>query len=146
MSFTAAQKLRLPRTHHACAEESQRHVPWIPTPSSCAIPQLDPLKFHEERSFRVHSATSTVIHLLISNSLLPVPLSGLESAEASLGISAIRSLIAVAVRECFSAYAFKMCSLPVRTSAASRSSGGKTSVKVRPARYRTRYRTRYRYI
>jgi hypothetical protein len=57
MSFTAAQKLCLPRTHHACAEESRRHVPWIPAPSSCAIPQLDPLRFHEERSF--HRATST---------------------------------------------------------------------------------------
>ena len=57
MAFTAAQKLCLPRTRHACAEESQRHVPWIPAPSFCAIPQLDPQRFDEERSF--HSATST---------------------------------------------------------------------------------------
>ncbi len=57
MSFTAERNLPLPRLHHACAEESQRHVPWIPAPSFCAIPQLDPQRFDEERSF--HSATST---------------------------------------------------------------------------------------
>ncbi len=39
MSFTAERKLPLPRPHYACAEESQRHVPWIPAPS-----------FDEERS------------------------------------------------------------------------------------------------
>ncbi len=42
MSFTAERKLPLPRLHHACAEESQHHVPWIPAPSFCWIPQLDP--------------------------------------------------------------------------------------------------------
>jgi hypothetical protein len=40
MSFTAERKLPLRRLHHACAEESQRHVPWIPAPSFCAIPHL----------------------------------------------------------------------------------------------------------
>ena len=55
-SFTAERKLLLPRLHHACAEDSQRHVPWIPAPSFCAIPQLDPQRLDEERSF--HSATS----------------------------------------------------------------------------------------
>ncbi len=38
-------------------QESQRHMPWIPAPSFCAISQLDPQRFDEERSF--HSATST---------------------------------------------------------------------------------------
>jgi len=42
-----------------------------------------------------------------------------------LSTSLIRSLIAVAVRECLSAYAFKMCSLPVITSAASLSKAGR---------------------
>jgi hypothetical protein len=32
MSFTAKRKLLLPRLHHAGAEESQRHEPWIPSP------------------------------------------------------------------------------------------------------------------
>jgi hypothetical protein len=41
MSFTAERKLPLRRRHHAAAEESQRHKPWIPAPSFCAIPQLD---------------------------------------------------------------------------------------------------------
>ncbi len=54
MSFTAERKLPLPRRHHAGAEESQRHETWIPAPSFCAIPQLDPQRFDEERSF--HSA------------------------------------------------------------------------------------------
>ncbi len=59
MSFTAERKLPLPWLHHACAVESQRHEPWIPSPapSFCGIPQLDPQRFDEERSF--HSATST---------------------------------------------------------------------------------------
>ena len=57
MSFTAERKLPLPRRLHAGAEGSQRHEPWIPAPSFCAIPQLDPQRFDEERSF--HSATST---------------------------------------------------------------------------------------
>jgi hypothetical protein len=57
MSFTAERTLPLPKLHHAGAEESQRHEPWIPTPSFCGIPQLDPQRFDEERSF--HSATST---------------------------------------------------------------------------------------
>ena len=78
MSFTAERKLPLPRLHHACAEESQRHEPWVPAPSFCGIPQLDPQRVDEERSF--YSAT------LISISRLPVPLSGLKYAAASLGI------------------------------------------------------------
>jgi hypothetical protein len=57
MPFTAERKLPLPRLHHACAEESQRHVPWIHAPSFCAVPQLDPQRFYDKRSF--HSATST---------------------------------------------------------------------------------------
>jgi hypothetical protein len=59
MSFTAERKLPLPRRHHAGAEGSQRHEPWIPAPSFCAIPQLDPQRFDEERSSGFHSATST---------------------------------------------------------------------------------------
>jgi hypothetical protein len=57
MSFTAERKPPLPRRHHAGAEGSQRHEPWFPAPSFCAIPQLDPQRFDEEMSF--HSATST---------------------------------------------------------------------------------------
>jgi hypothetical protein len=59
MSFTAERKLPLPRAglHHAGTEESQRHEPWIPAPSFCGIPQLDPQRFDEKRSF--HSAAST---------------------------------------------------------------------------------------
>jgi hypothetical protein len=57
MSFTAERKLPLPRLHHVGAKESPRHEPWIPAPSFCGIPQLDPQRFDEERSF--HSATST---------------------------------------------------------------------------------------
>jgi hypothetical protein len=57
MSFTAERKLPLPRLHHAGAEESQRHKPWITAPSFCGIPQLDPQRFDEERSF--HIATTT---------------------------------------------------------------------------------------
>jgi hypothetical protein len=44
MSFTADRKHPLPWLHHACAEESQRHVPWIPAPSFCAIPHLPTLR------------------------------------------------------------------------------------------------------
>jgi hypothetical protein len=55
MSFTAERKLPLSRRRHAGAEGSQRHETWIPAPSCCAIPQLDPQIFDEERSF--HSAT-----------------------------------------------------------------------------------------
>jgi hypothetical protein len=36
-SFTTERKLPLCRLHHACAEESQCHVPWIPAPSFCSI-------------------------------------------------------------------------------------------------------------
>ena len=57
MSFTAERKLPFPRRLHAGAERSQHHEPWIPSPSSCGIPQLDPQRFDEETSF--HSATST---------------------------------------------------------------------------------------
>jgi hypothetical protein len=57
MSFTAERKLPLPRLHHAGAEGSQHHEPWIPAPSSCAMPQLHPRRFDEETSF--HRATST---------------------------------------------------------------------------------------
>ncbi len=57
MLFTAERKLPLPRRNHSGAEESQRHEPWIPAPSFCGIPQLDPQRFDEETSF--HSATST---------------------------------------------------------------------------------------
>jgi hypothetical protein len=53
MSFTAERKLPLPRLHHACAEESQRHMPWILAPPFYLIPQLAQ-RFDEERSF--HSA------------------------------------------------------------------------------------------
>jgi hypothetical protein len=57
MAFTAERKLPLPRRHHAAADESQRHEPWIPATSFCGSPQLDPQRFDEERSF--HSAAST---------------------------------------------------------------------------------------
>jgi hypothetical protein len=57
MPFTAERKLPLPRRHHAGAEGSQHHEPWIPSPSSCGIPQLDPRRFDEKTS--VHGATST---------------------------------------------------------------------------------------
>ena len=57
----------------------------------------------------------------------------------------MRSTIAVAVRECFSAYAFKMCSLPVMTSAASLSRAGKSPpCSNYNIKHRTRYRIRYR--
>ena len=56
MSFTAERKLPL-LPHHAGAEGSQRHETWILAPSFWGIPQLDPQRFDEERSF--HSATST---------------------------------------------------------------------------------------
>jgi hypothetical protein len=59
-SFTAERKLPLPRRHHAGAEGSQHHEPWIPSPSSCGIPQLDPQRFDEETSF--HSALIDVTH------------------------------------------------------------------------------------
>jgi hypothetical protein len=36
ISFTAEQKLRLPRRYHVCSEKSQRHVPWIPA-ESCTL-------------------------------------------------------------------------------------------------------------
>ncbi len=36
ISFTAEQKLPLPRLYHSCAEESQRHVSWIPA-ESCTL-------------------------------------------------------------------------------------------------------------
>jgi hypothetical protein len=83
MSFTAELNLTLPRLYHACAEESQRHVQWIPAPSFCAIPQLDPQRFDEERSF--HNATSTCwFRTAYSQSRCRVLL--LESAATSLGI------------------------------------------------------------
>jgi hypothetical protein len=48
MSFTAERKLPLPRLHHACGEESQQHVPWIPALSFPAIPQLDDALIHRD--------------------------------------------------------------------------------------------------
>jgi hypothetical protein len=42
ISFTTEQNLPLPRLYHACAEESERHVPWIPTESCTLFLQLAP--------------------------------------------------------------------------------------------------------
>jgi hypothetical protein len=59
MVFTAEQRPSLPRLPHACTEESQLLVPWIPSPAPafCAIPQLGPQRFEEEKS--VHITTYT---------------------------------------------------------------------------------------
>ena len=69
----------LPRLPHVCAEESQQLLPWIPASALASSSwQLHPQqKTHPETS--CHTSRSRCW-------LLPVPLSGLESAAVSRGI------------------------------------------------------------
>ncbi len=70
------RKLPLPRLHHASAEDSQRHMPFFLRNSTAWSTEIWWGKVLPKRH----------IHMLISKSRLPAPLSGLESAAASLGI------------------------------------------------------------